>query len=137
MNVTIVGLGPGGHEHVTVETMRAIERIPHRFLRTARHPSADLVPDATTFDSLYEDADRFDDVYAAIVEAVVAAAVEHGEVLYAVPGSPLVLERTVRTLLADERVRCDVLPAMSFLDLVWARLRHRPGRGGGTAGRRP
>ena len=107
---------------MTVETLRAIERIPHRFLRTARHPSADLVPDATTFDDLYESADRFDDVYAAIVEAVVAAAIEHGEVLYAVPGSPLVLERTVRSLLADERVRCDVLPAMSFLDLVWARL---------------
>ena len=78
--------------------------------------------DATTFDSLYESADRFDDVYTAIVEAVVDAAVEHGEVLYAVPGSPLVLERSVRTLLDDERVHCEVLPAMSFLDLVWARL---------------
>ena len=120
--VTIVGLGPGGHEHVTVETLRAIERIPNRFLRTARHPSADLVPDATTFDRLYESADRFEDVYTAITEAVVAAAIEHGEVLYAVPGSPFVLERSVRSLLADERVRCDVLPAMSFLDLVWARL---------------
>ena len=53
---------------------------------------------------------------------MVAAAIEHGEVLYAVPGSPLVLERTVRTLRADERVRCVVLPAMSFLDLAWARL---------------
>ena len=120
--VTVVGLGPGGRAHVTVETLDAIARIPHRYLRTARHPSADLVPDAVTFDDLYETADRFDDVYAAIVEALVAAAGEHGEVLYAVPGSPLVLERSVRVLLADERVRCDVLPAMSFLDLVWARL---------------
>jgi len=80
------------------------------------------VPDATTFDHLYESAERFADVYAAIVEALVAAAAEHGEVLYAVPGSPLVLERSVRSLLADERVRCDVLPAMSFLDVAWARL---------------
>ena len=107
---------------MTVETLRAIERIPDRFLRTARHPSADLVPDATTFDALYESADRFEDVYTAITEAVVDAATEHGEVLYAVPGSPFVLEQSVRTLLADERVRCEVLPAMSFLDLVWARL---------------
>ena len=120
--VTVVGLGPGGHEHVTVETVRAIERIPHRFLRTGRHPSADLVPDAVTFDDHYESADRFEDVYAAIVEALVAAAAEHGEVLYAVPGSPLVLERSVRSLLADERVDCTVLPAMSFLDVAWARL---------------
>ena len=42
--------------------------------------------------------------------------------LYAVPGSPLVLERSVRALLADDRVECDVLPAMSFLDVAWARL---------------
>ncbi len=120
--VTVVGLGPGGHDHVTVETLDAIARIPHRYLRTARHPSADLVPDAVTFDDQYETADRFEEVYAAIVEALVVAAGEHGEVLYAVPGSPLVLERSVRTLRADERVRCDVLPAMSFLDLAWARL---------------
>ncbi|HEU4841141.1 MAG TPA: nucleoside triphosphate pyrophosphohydrolase [Ilumatobacteraceae bacterium] len=120
--VTIVGLGPGGHDHVTVETVRAIERVPHRFLRTARHPSADLVPGAATFDHVYEAADRFADVYAAIVEDLVAAATEHGEVLYAVPGSPLVLERSVRSLLADDRVRCDVLPALSFLDVAWARL---------------
>src|SRR4051794_26605060 len=94
--VIIVGLGPGGHEHVTVQTLDAIARLPHRYVRTARHPSADLVPDAVTFDALYETADRFEEVYAAIVEALVAAAGEHGEVLYAVPGSPLVLERSVR-----------------------------------------
>ena len=120
--VTVVGLGPGGHEHVTVETVRAIERIPHRFLRTGRHPSADLVPGARTFDDHYESADRFEDVYAAIVEDLVGAAAEHGEALYVVPGSPLVLERSVRSLLADERVDCTVLPAMSFLDVAWARL---------------
>ena len=53
------------------------------------------------------------------------AAEEHGEVLYAVPGSPRVLERTV-DLLAEEaavgRVELNVLPAVSFLDLVWSRL---------------
>lgn len=120
--VTIVGLGPGGREHITVETVAAVTRIPHRYLRTGRHPSADLVPDAITFDHLYETAERFEDVYSAIADALVVAATKHGEVLYVVPGSPLVLERTVRLLLADERVRCNVLPAMSFLDVVWARL---------------
>ena len=50
----------------------------------------------TTFDHLYESADTFDDVYARSPTPLVAAAAEHGEILYAVPGSPLVLERTVR-----------------------------------------
>ncbi len=78
--------------------------------------------DATSFDDVYERADQFADVYAEIAETLVAAATEHGEVLYAVPGSPLVLERSVATLRNDERVTVELLPAMSFLDLCWARL---------------
>jgi tetrapyrrole methylase family protein/MazG family protein len=118
----VVGLGPGRDEHVTAETIAAIGRIEHRFVRTARHPSAHLVPDATTFDELYENAETFDDVYAAITDRLVDAATTWGEVLYAVPGSPMVLERSVRRLLASEAVQCDVLPAMSFLDVAWATL---------------
>ena len=121
-SVTVVGLGPGGDGHVTTETLAAIERIGHRYLRTARHPSAHVVAGATSFDDVYEAADRFEDVYAEIVERLVAAAIEHGEILYAVPGSPLVLEHTVTLLRADGRIDCTVLPAMSFLDLAWARL---------------
>ena len=67
----------------------------HRFIRTTRHPSAVARRRvATSFDDVYEAADTFADVYAEITERLVAAATEHGEILYAVPGSPLVLERT-------------------------------------------
>jgi tetrapyrrole methylase family protein/MazG family protein len=127
--LVVVGLGPGGLDHVTVETITAIERIPHRYLRTAQHPSASLMPDATTFDHLYESADTFDGVYLEIAEALLASAREHGVILYAVPGSPLVLERTVRYLRErcagdgpDRDVELEVLPAMSFLDVAYARL---------------
>jgi tetrapyrrole methylase family protein / MazG family protein len=120
--IVVVGLGPGGHDHVTTETLALIERIPHRYLRTGVHPSADLVPDAETFDDRYETADTFDDVYTDIAERLVAAAAEHGEILYAVPGSPLVLERTVRHLRTSDDIVCDIRPAMSFLDVAWARL---------------
>ena len=120
--VVVIGLGPGPHDLVTAGTRTALERVPVRFLRTARHPSADLVTDAVTFDHHYDDADDFDDVYSRIVDDLVAAAEEHGEVLYAVPGSPRVLERSVELLVADERVVVDVVPAMSFVDLVWVRL---------------
>ena len=45
-----------------------------------------------------------------------------GHIVYVVPGSPLVAERTVELLRSDERVDLEVVPAMSFLDLVWERL---------------
>ncbi len=124
--VVVVGLGPGNPRHVTTETLDVIAQIPHRFLRTSRHPSAHLVGDAATFDALYESAERFDDVYVEIADQIIAAAAEHGEVLYAVPGSPLILERSVRYLREREHdnaaLAVDVLAAMSFIDLVWDRL---------------
>jgi tetrapyrrole methylase family protein / MazG family protein len=48
------GARPRLPDHVTAETIAAIERIPHRYLRTSIHPSAALVPDADTFDDVYE-----------------------------------------------------------------------------------
>jgi tetrapyrrole methylase family protein/MazG family protein len=119
--VTVVGLGPGGTDLVTAGTLDALERVPVRFVRTTRHPSASLVEGAS-FDHLYEGASHIDDVYAGIVDALVAAAEEHGEVLYAVPGSPRVAERSVELLCGDGRVDVEVLPALSFLDLAWVRL---------------
>lgn len=122
--ITVCGLGPGGAGSVTTATLAAIERSTVRFLRTTRHPTADLVAGAASFDHLYEAADSFDQVYAAIVDALVAAATDgaEGAVLYAVPGSPLVLEDSVRRLRADGRVDVELVPALSFLDEAWARL---------------
>jgi tetrapyrrole methylase family protein/MazG family protein len=120
--VIVVGLGPGAPDLVTDGTRRAIERTSVRFVRTTRHPSAHLVERADSFDHLYDTADRQADVYPAIVDVLVAAAREHGEVLYAVPGSPLVAERSVALLLRDERVEVEVHPALSFVDLAWVRL---------------
>jgi tetrapyrrole methylase family protein / MazG family protein len=120
--VVVCGLGPGGPDLVTQAVRDAVARVPRRYLRTARHPSAAVVHPATSFDALYDAAARIDDVYAAIVDALVAAACEHGEVLYAVPGSPVVAERTVELLATDDRVAVELVPALSFADLAWVRL---------------
>ena len=132
--VHVAGLGPGGDQFVTDETRKLIASIPHRFLRTARHPSAHLASTVTSnitstvtstvtsFDEIYETATTFDGVYREIVERLVDAAIAHGRVLYLVPGSPLVLERSVRLLRDDARVGVELHPAIGFLDLVWSRL---------------
>ena len=123
--VVVVGLGPGDPSLVTAGVLAAIEATPVRFLRTERHPSASLVAGAATFDHHYEADDTFDEVYRHITADLVAAAVEHGEVLYAVPGSPRVLERTVDFLDAEAAagtIELDVLAGLSFTDLAWVRL---------------
>jgi len=120
----VAGLGPAGPDLLTAATTAALARIPLAFLRTSRHPAASAVPGARTFDALYDGAATIDEVYAGIVDALVAAAqaAPGQEVLYLVPGSPAVAERTVELLRADDRVDLEVLPALSFLDLAWDRL---------------
>jgi tetrapyrrole methylase family protein/MazG family protein len=120
--VVVIGLGPGGPDLLTTAAAGALASIPNRYLRTARHPAAVAVAGAVSFDSVYESAASLDEVYAGIVDALAEAAAEHGTVLYAVPGSPLVAERTVELLRGDDRVEVRLVPALSFLDLAWAAL---------------
>ena len=120
--VVVAGLGPAGPELLTAATIEAVASTPHRYVRTTRHPAASALAGAVSFDDLYESAATLDGVYAGIVDALAEAATEHGTVLYAVPGSPLVAERTVELLRADDRVDVVLLPALSFLDLAWAAL---------------
>jgi tetrapyrrole methylase family protein/MazG family protein len=123
-HITVVGLGPAGTDLLGDGTAALLAATGQAYLRTARHPAAGHVEGARAFDDLYETAATFDEVYAAVVEELVAAAVGAAPdpVVYAVPGSPLVAERTVELLRADDRVEVTVVPALSFLDLAWAAL---------------
>jgi tetrapyrrole methylase family protein/MazG family protein len=124
-HVTVVGLGPAGTDLLGPGVADLVAAAPGRaYLRTARHPAAARFEGVPAFDHLYEAAASFDEVYAGIVEALVAAAVAAAPepVVYAVPGSPLVAERSVDLLRADGRVEVTARPALSFLDLAWAAL---------------
>jgi len=131
--VVVVGLGPAGPELVPDATRTVLAEAGRVFLRTRRHPAASVVGgEAVSFDDLYETAASFDDVYRAIVDTLVdaASALAAGAgaegatayVAYAVPGSPLLAERTVTLLRADARIALQVVPAPSFADLAWDRL---------------
>ncbi len=125
--VIVVGLGPADADLVTEGTRAVLAAAEHGYLRTSHHPAAVAFAHLPTFDYLYDEAGTLSEVYPAIVDALRKAVVEYGEVVYAVPGSPLVAERTVELLreaaaATPEELRVQIEPAMSFLDLVWARL---------------
>jgi tetrapyrrole methylase family protein / MazG family protein len=125
--IDVVGLGPAGPELITAEALALMDGSSALFLRTRRHPATGWLPAGASFDHHYEAADTFDDVYRSIVEDLVAAAVEHGAVVYAVPGSPSVAEATVDLLrhhasVVEGAVALSVHPSVSFLDLAFDRL---------------
>ncbi len=126
--ITVCGLGPGGEGDLTEAAASAIESNGRRFVRTTRHPTAHRAQGATSFDHVYDAADDLAAVYETIAEALVASAIDDASstspqgVVYVVPGSPLVLERSVARLRRDDRVTLELVPSLSFLDVAWARL---------------
>ena len=120
--VVVVGLGPAGPDLTTRGALDRLASLPEWRVRTRRHPAAEPYAGQASYDHVYEAADTFDTVYRTIAEDLVAGAEQSGELGYAVPGSPYVLERTVRLLQADDRIEVEIVPGMSFLDLAWGRL---------------
>ncbi|RMD51754.1 MAG: nucleoside triphosphate pyrophosphohydrolase, partial [Candidatus Thermofonsia bacterium] len=105
MGITIVGLGPGHGRYLTREAWDVLTNASEILLRTARHPTvADLPASVTTrsFDHIYDTTERFEDVYATIVNTIIEQTAT-GEVIYAVPGHPLMGESTVTALLAKAK----------------------------------
>jgi len=123
--VVVVGLGPAGADLLLPAARAALERVAVRFVRTARHPAVDdLAADGIMLeplDLLYDQADDLDTVYAAIADRVVETARERGEILYAVPGSPTIAERSVE-LIRAAGIDVELIPGISFVDLAWWRL---------------
>lgn len=126
--ITVVGLGPGSAGQLSVETMELLKNGECVILRTAVHPSVSrLTEEKVNFiacDNFYEEGASFEDVYGNIVNFVLEKA-QTQDVVYAVPGSPLVAERTVvllRERAAAEKIALKILPSMSFLDLAYVEL---------------
>lgn len=138
--LTIVGLGPGSPEQITPQALAALKLQVPVFLRTAVHP---LTPSLEamgvrydSFDRLYEQCEGLEEVYARIVEQLLGLVGDHPQIVYAVPGHPLVAEATVRGLLAARTVHgfaVEIVPGLSFLDAAYAALAIDPVAGLQTA----
>ena len=126
--ITIVGLGPGAVGHLSLETMSIMQGCEQVILRTAVHPTvAELAKQGvkyTSCDDLYEAGASFEEVYQNVVTRVLTAA-HKDDVVYAVPGSPLVAEKTVvllREQAKAQNIEMAIKPSMSFLDLAYVAL---------------
>jgi tetrapyrrole methylase family protein/MazG family protein len=126
--VRVVGLGPGGADLLTRRTFELLRDAPVVRLRTRVHPAAAAFADVASYDDLYERASSFEDLYAAIVTDLVelARTAPGGEVVYAVPGSPVVAERTVELLVASSDVTTVLEAAVSVIDVACAALGRDP-----------
>lgn len=121
MTITIIGLGPGSMDDLSLKAWRILENAQTVYLRTSRHPCVPHLPQTATyhsFDDLYETLADFNDVYAAITARILEAA-QSGDVVYAVPGDPLVGESTATRILSaasDAKIAVHIINGISFIE---------------------
>jgi tetrapyrrole methylase family protein/MazG family protein len=126
--ITILGLGPGDAALLTRQAWDLLQSARVLYLRTAIHPTVAELPahlELRPFDALYESAGAFGEVYEQIAADLVARAGAGEDVLYAVPGHPLVAEATTRRLLAlagERAIHVRVVAGLSFVEPVCAAL---------------
>ena len=127
MTLTIVGLGPGDPGLLTRQAWDVLSEAQEVHLRTRHHPTVGHLPDGVSlrsFDDLYDEAETFNLVYDGIVEQLLALA-QTGDVVYAVPGDPMVAEGTVTRLLRacqQQGIAVEVVHGVSFVEPTLAAL---------------
>src|SRR2546421_7588041 len=129
--ITILGLGPGRWEDLTLQARALLERAASDkktvFFRTLIHPIIEPlkheIPNLsiTSFDSFYDEATDWDTLYERIAQEICTQAEQHPPVLYAVPGHPLIGEASVQIILQQARERdlsTSIVAGLSFLEPV-------------------
>jgi tetrapyrrole methylase family protein/MazG family protein len=122
--ITIIGLGPGGGEKLTLEAWKHLQSIDTLYLRTNLIPVVADLPaglEVKSFDQLLE----ADSPNHQVIEEIAASILNLGSgengVTYGVPGSPMVAEETVKIILAraaQEGFEVRVIDGMSFFEPV-------------------
>ncbi len=102
------------------------------FLRTDIHPTVATLREwglrFESFDRLYQEGPTFEEVYRGIARRLLAEG-RIADIVFAVPGHPLVGEQTVAMLLEQSEVPVKVVAGISALDAIFARLGVDPAAG--------
>ncbi|GAA0311096.1 tetrapyrrole methylase family protein/MazG family protein [Gracilibacillus halotolerans] len=120
--IEIIGLGGGDIEQLPLGIYRKLQNKERPlFVRTMEHPVLyELVEqediEYRSFDAIYEKHDRFEEVYEEIVQTLKEEAALHQHIRYAVPGHPMIAEKTVQLLLQEEAIDIEIVGGQSFLD---------------------
>lgn len=122
--IRIIGLGTSDTDKMPLGVYKELTRAKKIYVRTMDHPAVEMLKnegvEMTSFDSYYEREGTFQDTYEHITEALLTAA-RTTDVLYAVPGHPMVYETTTARLLdAADRgvVNVEIAGGQSFIDDV-------------------
>lgn len=132
MAITVIGLGAGDLDQLQLGVYKKIKSLKEIYVRTFDHPVLDSLKEEgvqmKSFDDVYEKHDTFAPVYREISDTLIHLS-KNKDIVYAVPGHPLVAELTVQYLIEAERtgeIELLIEGGQSFLDPIFAALKIDP-----------
>lgn len=129
--IEIVGLGSSELDQLPLGVYKTIQRAAKLYVRTKDHPVISELEQESiemiSFDDYYEKFSAFDQVYPAIVEELLKLS-EYQDIVYAVPGHPMVAERSVQLLLESGR-KVEIIGGKSFIDDMFQAVKVDPVNG--------
>jgi tetrapyrrole methylase family protein/MazG family protein len=136
IKIKVLGLGAGDKNLLPIGVYQELLQASHLYLRTKEHPVVPQLEEEgvsfLSFDAIYEQFDQFEQVYEEIASALLRLGKEYGVIHYAVPGHPIVAERTVQLLLQQSTelgFEVELVGGQSFLDPLLGRLQVDPVEG--------
>lgn len=128
--IEVVGLGAGDIEQLSLGVYRKLTNNNRKmYARTLDHPViTELMASGVEFvgfDALYEASEQFASVYENITTTLLEAAKEES-IVYAVPGHPMLAEKTVQLLLEQKDITVDIIGGQSYLDDLFTSLQIDP-----------
>ena len=124
--ITLLGLGPGNPQWLTLQASEMIKSASEIYVRTDQHPAVDGFPATLqihSFDYLFEIKDSMGDINAQIVAHILTLGQRPGGVIYAVPGHPLIAESTCPEIIrcaAENNIPVQIIESLSFLEPVYS-----------------
>lgn len=128
--IEVIGLGAGDIDQLPLGIYRKLTSTENVIItRTLDHPVIDsLITEGVqfeTYDNMYKQEDQFIDVYEHIVQDLLIRAQDR-TVIYAVPGHPMLAEKTVQLLRNQTKVEVIVSGGQSYLDALFTSLNIDP-----------
>lgn len=128
--IEVLGLGSGDIKQLPLGVYRKLlDANEIIYTRTLDHPVIGTLQKEGvqfhSFDTFYEEAEDFAEVYDRIVAFLLDKA-ETSPVIYTVPGHPMLAEKTVQLLLEQDEVEVAISGGQSYLDALFTSLQIDP-----------
>lgn len=123
--IIVIGMGSSDFTQINGQALEIINSNNKIYSRTERHEVINVlkeIKEIVFLDKYYDSADTIEKVDEKIVEELLKESINE-DIVYLVPGSPFVLEKSVELLIKKD-IELEIINNQSFADLVFSRINY-------------